>query len=110
MRRVVVTGLGLLTPLGLGINTNWNRLVSGQIGINKIDNFDVSDLPCQIAGQIPHKNDDPEGGLNIEDWIEPREYKRIDRFIAYGLISAAQAVQDSGWNPNKEKHVFPELI
>ena len=102
MRRVVVTGLGLLTPLGLGIDTNWNRLVSGQIGINKIDNFDVSDLPCQIAGQIPYKNDDPEGGLNIEDWIETREYKRIDRFIAYGLISATQAVEDSGWNPNKE--------
>jgi 3-oxoacyl-[acyl-carrier-protein] synthase II len=102
MRRVVVTGLGLLTPLGLGIDTNWNRLVSGQIGINKIDNFDVSDLPCQIAGQIPSKNDDPEGGLNIEDWIETREYKRIDRFIAYGLISATQAVEDSGWNPNKE--------
>ena len=68
MRRVVVTGLGLLTPLGVGINTNWNRLVSGSVGINKIDNFDVSDLPCKIAGQIPKKSDDPEGGLSIEDF------------------------------------------
>jgi 3-oxoacyl-[acyl-carrier-protein] synthase II len=102
MRRVVVTGLGLLTPLGLGIETNWNRLVSGLVGINKIENFDVSDLPCKIAGQIPKKSDDPEGGLNIEDWIEPRELKRIDRFIAYGLISAAQAVEDSGWKPNND--------
>ena len=102
MRRVVVTGIGLLTPLGLGIDTNWNRLVSGFVGINKIDNFDVSDLPCKIAGQIPTKNDDPEGGLSIEDWIEPREFKRIDRFIAYGLISATQAVEDSGWFPNNE--------
>ena len=102
MRRVVVTGIGLLTPLGLGIETNWNRLVSGFVGINKIDNFDVSDLPCKIAGQIPKKSDDPEGGINIEDWIEPREYKRIDRFIAYGLISATQAVEDSGWLPNNE--------
>ena len=106
MRRVVVTGIGLLTPLGLGIDINWNRLVSGYVGINKIDNFDVSDLPCKIAGQIPTKSDDPEGGLSIEDWIEPREYKRIDRFIAYGLISATQAVEDSGWIPknNNEKN------
>ena len=59
MRRVVVTGLGLLTPLGLGTDTNWKRLVSGTVGINKIDNFDVSDLPCKIAGQIPTKDDDP---------------------------------------------------
>ncbi len=103
MRRVVVTGLGLLTPLGLGIDTNWKRLVSGLIGINKIENFDVSDLPCKIAGQIPNKTNDPEGGLNIEDWIEPREYKRIDRFIAYGLVSATQAVEDSGWKPINEK-------
>ena len=78
MRRVVVTGLGLLTPLGFGIDTNWKRLVSGVVGINKIDNFEVSDLPCKIAGQIPKKSDDPEGGLSIDDWIEPREYKRIE--------------------------------
>ncbi len=102
MRRVVVTGIGLLTPLGLGADTNWKRLLSGSVGINKIDNFDVSDLPCKIAGQIPKKSDDPKGGLSIDDWIEPREYKRIDRFIAYGLISAAQAVKDSGWVPNDE--------
>ena len=102
MRRVVVTGLGLLTPLGFGIDTNWKRLVSGVVGINKIDNFEVSDLPCKIAGQIPKKSDDPEGGLSIDDWIEPREYKRIDRFIAYGLISATQAVEDSGWIPKNE--------
>ena len=102
MRRVVVTGLGLLTPLGFGIDTNWKRLVSGVVGINKIDNFEVSDLPCKIAGQIPKKSDDPVGGLSIDDWIEPREYKRIDRFIAYGLISATQAVEDSGWIPKNE--------
>ena len=102
MRRVVVTGLGLLTPLGLGVKINWERLVSGLVGINKIDNFDVSDLPCKIAWQIPNKSNDPEGGLNVDDWIEPREYKRIDRFISYGLISTAQAVEDSGWTPKNE--------
>ena len=102
MRRVVVTGLGLLTPLGLGTDINWKRLVSGTVGINKIQNFDVSDLPCKIAGQISTKTDDHEGGLEIDDWLEPREYKRIDRFIAYGLVSAAQAVEDSGWEPKNE--------
>lgn len=102
MRRVVVTGLGLLTPLGLGVDINWKRLVSGFVGINKINSFDVSDIPCKIAGQIPTKIDDTEGGLNIDDWIEPRELKRIDRFIAYGLISATQAVTDSGWVPLNE--------
>ena len=77
-------------------------LVSGTVGINQIKNFDVTDLPCKIAGQIPSKDNDPEGGLNIDDWIEPRDYKRIDRFIAYGLISSSLAVEDSGWKPQKD--------
>jgi 3-oxoacyl-[acyl-carrier-protein] synthase II len=102
MRRVVVTGLGLLTPLGLGVDINWKRLVSGTVGINQIENFDVSDLPCKIAGQIPSKDNDPEGGLKIDDWIEPRDYKRIDRFIAYGLVSSSLAVKDSGWKPQND--------
>ena len=102
MRRVVVTGMGLTTPLGNGIDVNWKRLTSGVVGINKIENFDVSDLPCKIAGQVPNINNDPEGGLDIDNWIEPREYKRIDRFISYGIISAVQAVEHSGWKPNSE--------
>ena len=102
MRRVVVTGMGLTTPLGNGIDINWKRLTSGVVGINKIDNFDVSDLPCKIAGQVPSINNDPEGGLDIDQWIEPREYKRIDRFISYGIISAIQAIEDSGWKPQTE--------
>ena len=102
MRRVVVTGLGLTTPLGNGVEINWQRLISGKVGINKIENFDVSDLPCKIAGQIPNKQNDFDGGLDIDQWIEPREYKRIDRFIAYGIISAIQAVENSGWVPKTE--------
>ena len=102
MRRVVVTGLGLLTPLGIGVELNWRRLTSGSVGINKINDFEVSDLPCKIAGQIPSINDDIEGGLDLDNWIEPREYKRIDRFIAYGIISAVQAVEDSNWIPKTE--------
>ena len=106
MRRVVVTGLGMLTPLGNGVDINWERLISGQGGIRKISDFDVSDISCKIAGQIPQKIDDPEAGLDIDQWIEPRDQKRIDRFIAYGIISAMQAVEDSGWKPknDEEKH------
>ena len=106
MRRVVVTGLGMLTPLGNGVDINWKRLISGQSGIRKINDFDVSDISCKIAGQIPQKIDDPEAGLDIDQWIEPRDQKRIDRFIAYGIISAMQAVEDSGWKPknDEEKH------
>ena len=102
MRRVVVTGMGLTTPLGNGIDVNWKRLTSGVVGINKIESFDVSDLPCKIAGQVPNINNDPEGGLDIDNWIERREYKRIDRFISYGIISAVQAVEHSGWKPKSE--------
>ena len=106
MRRVVVTGLGMLTPLGNGVDINWKRLISGQNGIRKISDFDVSDISCKIAGQIPLKIDDAEAGLDIDQWIEPRDQKRIDRFIAYGIISAMQAVEDSGWKPknDEEKH------
>ena len=103
MRRVVVTGLGMLTPLGNGVDINWKRLISGQGGIRKISDFDVSDISCKIAGQIPLKIDDPEAGLDIDEWIEPRDQKRIDRFIAYGIISAMQAVEDSGWKPKNDE-------
>ena len=96
----------MLTPLGNGVDINWKRLISGQVGIRKISDFDVSDISCKIAGQIPLKIDDPEAGLDIDQWIEPRDQKRIDRFIAYGIISAMQAVEDSGWKPknDEEKH------
>jgi len=88
--------------LGNGVDVNWKRLTSGVVGINKIENFDVSDLPCKIAGQVPNIINDSEGGLDIDNWIEPREYKRIDRFISYGIISAVQAVEHSGWKPKSE--------
>ena len=82
------------------------KLIFGKCGIRKISDFDVSDISCKIAGQIPLKIDDPEAGLDIDQWIEPRDQKRIDRFIAYGIISAMQAVEDSGWKPknDEEKH------
>ena len=98
MRRVVVTGLGMVTPLGSGVNHNWSEITAGKSGISKIENFDVSDISCRIAGQVPGA--DQPGGLNLDDWIDPREQRKQDRFIQLGLAAACQAVEDSGWKPD----------
>ena len=98
MRRVVVTGLGMVTPLGSGVDHNWSEITAGKSGISKIENFDVSDISCRIAGQVPGA--DQPGGLNLDDWIDPREQRKQDRFIQLGLAAACQAVEDSGWKPN----------
>ena len=100
MREVVVTGIGLVTPLGLGHEVNWKRLINGYSGIRKIETFDTDDLPCKIAGQVPNVSNDLEGGLNINDWIDSKDLRRIDRFIAYGLIAAQMAIEDSKWVPS----------
>ncbi|MEK9926470.1 MAG: beta-ketoacyl-ACP synthase II [Alphaproteobacteria bacterium] len=97
MRRVVVTGMGMVTPLGSGVDRNWSQIIGGKSGISRIENFDVSDISCQIAGQVPGA--DAEGGLNLDDWIDPREQRKQDRFIQLGLAAACQAVEDSGWKP-----------
>ena len=98
MRRVVVTGLGMVTPLGSGVDHNWSEITAGKSGISKIENFDVSDISCRIAGQVPVA--DLPGGLNLDDWIDPREQRKQDRFIQLGLAAACQAVEDSGWKPS----------
>ena len=98
MRRVVVTGLGMVTPLGSGVDHNWSEITAGKSGISKIENFDVSDISCRIAGQVPGA--DIPGGLNLDDWIDPREQRKQDRFIQLGLAAACQAVEDSGWKPD----------
>ena len=98
MRRVVVTGLGMVTPLGSGVDHNWSEITAGKSGISKIENFDVSDISCRIAGQVPGAGQP--GGLNLDDWIEPREQRKQDRFIQLGLAAACQAVEDSGWKPD----------
>ena len=98
MRRVVVTGLGMVTPLGSGVDHNWSQITAGKSGISKIENFDVSDISCRIAGQVPGA--DQPGGLNLDDWIDPREQRKQDRFIQLGLAAACQAVEDSGWKPD----------
>jgi len=102
MRRVVVTGLGLVTPLGSGVDHNWARLIKGDSGLNAIESFDVSDLPCKVAGQIP-RGDGTDGTFNPDDWLAPKEQRKIDTFILYAMGAAVQAVEDSGWKPTDEE-------
>jgi 3-oxoacyl-[acyl-carrier-protein] synthase II len=100
MRRVVVTGIGLVTPLACGIEPTWQRLVTGQSAIKRIENFDVSDLPCKIAGQIP-RGDGSDGSFNPDDWMEPKEQRKVDNFIIYAMAAATQALNDADWHPQK---------
>src|SRR5690349_17728500 len=87
-RRVVVTGLGLVTPLGTGVENNWEALMAGRSGIGAIEKFDVSDFPVRIAGEIRD--------FNPEDWIEKKEIKKMDPFIQYAVATAEQAMRQSG--------------
>jgi 3-oxoacyl-[acyl-carrier-protein] synthase II len=98
MRRVVITGLGLVTPLGCGYETTWDRLVAGHNAARRIDNFDVSDLTCQVACQVP-RGDGSNGSFNPSDWMEPKEQRKVDEFIVYAMSAATQALKDAGWQP-----------
>ncbi len=100
-RRVVVTGLGLVTPLASGVEPTWSRLLAGQSGIRRIESFDVSDLPAKIAGTVP--KGDGDGEFKATDYVDPKELRRNDEFIVYGIAAAVQAVEDSGWKPSGEE-------
>ncbi len=102
MRRVVVTGLGLVTSLGCGVKVSWERLLASESGIRSIQSFDVSDLPAKIAGQVPKGSTD-DGLFNVDDWVAPKAQRRMDDFIVYGLAAATQAVTDSGWEPERDE-------
>src|SRR6516162_1085567 len=100
MRRVVVTGLGLVTPLACGTEQTWQRLRSGGSGIKRIEKFDVSDISCKVAGQVP-RGDGSDGSFNPDDWMEPKEQRKVDDFIIFAVAAAAQALNDAGWHPRK---------
>jgi 3-oxoacyl-[acyl-carrier-protein] synthase II len=102
MRRVVITGMGLVTPLGLGLARVWNRLIESESGIRAIQSFDVSDLPSRVAGQVP-RGDRESGLFNADDWVPPKDQRRMDEFIVYALAAAVQAIEDSGWRPASEE-------
>ena len=99
-RRVVITGMGLLTPLGLGLKANWDKLTAGVSGISKITAFDVTDYPSQIAGQVPRGTQ--AGEFNPDDYLSLKEQRRIDPFILYGLTAGIDAINDSGFKPVDE--------
>ena len=101
-RRIVVTGLGLVTPLGVGIDANWGKLIEGKSGIRGIQAFDTSDLTCKIAGMVPRGETDG-GGFNPDDWVPARQRRRMDPFIVYGIAAAIMAVKDSGWEPEDDE-------
>ena len=96
MRRVVVTGIGLVTPLGANTSVTWDRLINGESGITEVTQFDVTDLPAKIAGTVPEGATDL-GLFYPDDWLEPKEQRKVDRFILLGMVAASQAVENSGW-------------
>jgi 3-oxoacyl-[acyl-carrier-protein] synthase II len=97
MRRVVVTGLGMVSPLACGVEATWRRLVASESGAARVENFNVSDLPCKIAAQVP-RGAGPDG-FNPDDWMEPKEQRHVDDFIVYGVSAASQALRDAHWSP-----------
>ncbi len=98
MRRIVVTGMGMLTPLGCGVEPTWQRLLKGESGAKKIDTFDVSDVSCKIACMVP-RGDGSNGTFNPDQWMEPKEQRKVDDFIVYAMCAAKQALDDAGWRP-----------
>ena len=101
MRRVVVTGLGMVSPLGCGIDATWKRILNGDSGARKIESFDVSDLPSKIACQVP-RGDGSDGTFNPDQWMEPRDHRRVDDFIVFAMAAARQALDDANWHPATE--------
>jgi 3-oxoacyl-[acyl-carrier-protein] synthase II len=100
MRRVVVTGIGMVTPLACGVEPTWQRLIAGESGISRIDKFEVADLPSKIAGQIP-RGDGTGGTFNADQWMEPKEQRKVDEFIVFAMGAATQALDDAGWHPRQ---------
>jgi 3-oxoacyl-[acyl-carrier-protein] synthase II len=101
MRRVVVTGMGMLTPLGCGVEPTWSRLINGESGAKKVDTFEVSDIAAKIACMIP-RGDGSNGTYNPDQWMDPKEQRKVDPFIVYAMCAARQALDDAGWHPQTE--------
>ena len=102
MRRVVVTGMGIACPLGIGVEHVWRRLINSESGITSIQSFDTKELACKIAGQVP-QGTRAENKLDIGEWIPIKDQKKMDRFIHLALVAGSEAVEDSGWIPETEE-------
>lgn len=110
MRRVVVTGLGILSPLGRGVEHNWKSLLAGKSGIRKIEDVDLKDIPVTIAGQVPWGTGENE--FNPDTVMAPKDQKKNDKFILYGMAAGGDALEDAGWNPetvSEEENTVPAL-
>jgi 3-oxoacyl-[acyl-carrier-protein] synthase II len=101
MRRVVVTGMGIACPLGVGVEHVWRRLINAESGIGAIQAFDTKDLPCKVAGEVP-AGSSATGGLDVSEWVPVKDQKKMDRFIHLAMVAGSQAVEDSGWTPETE--------
>jgi 3-oxoacyl-[acyl-carrier-protein] synthase II len=101
MRRVVITGLGLVTPLGCGVEETWGGLLAGRNAAGRVESFDVSDIACQIACRVP-RGDGSGGSFNPDHWMEPKEQRKVDDFIIYAVAAADQALADAGWKPSTD--------
>jgi len=101
MRRVVVTGLGMVSPLGCGVEPTWTRILNGESGARKIETFDVSDLPSKIACVVP-RGDGSNGSFNADHWMEPKDQRKVDDFIVFAMAAARQALDDANWHPQNE--------
>src|SRR5881394_4273105 len=102
MRRVVVTGLGMVSPLACGVEATWKRILGGESGARKIESFDVSDLTSQIACVVP-RGDGSDGTFNPDQWMEPKEQRKVDDFIIFAMAAARQALDDADWHPSTEE-------
>ncbi|MCP3666560.1 MAG: beta-ketoacyl-ACP synthase II [Gammaproteobacteria bacterium] len=101
-QRIVITGMGMVSPLGCGVDKVWKRLTQGASGIGPIDRFDVSELPVKIAGLVPSIEQDPEAGLNIDALLSPKEQKKLGLFTLYAFAAAEEALQQANWFPSDE--------
>jgi 3-oxoacyl-[acyl-carrier-protein] synthase II len=110
MNRVVITGLGMVSPLACGVEATWRRLIAGESGVKRVEACDVSDLPCKIAAEIP-RGSDPDA-FRPDEWMEPKDQRRVDLFIVYAMSAATQALSDAGWAPKtyEEQTVSGVLI
>lgn len=104
MRRVVITGLGMVTPLGVSVRGNWEQILKGASGIRAIERFRVDDLPARIAGQIPVENGHP-WRFDADTVVTAKDRRRMDDFILYGLAAAVEAIEDAGWTPSDEEEL-----
>ena len=103
-RRVVVTGIGAVTPLGAGVDNIWGRILNGESGAGTIQGFDVSDLAVKIACEVPI-GDRESGAFNPDDHVAPKDQRKMDRFIIYGIGAADEAIADAGWTPDSEEEL-----